>query len=64
MDIGGSLTKIAYYSTVAVKRSVVYPAEATTEKQKQNGKRTSLISLIPTKSFILNKLKYKTVVVF
>ena len=38
MDIGGSLTKIAYYSTVPVKRSVVYPAEPTTEKHTQNGK--------------------------
>ena len=27
MDIGGSLTKIAYYSTVPVRRSVVYPAD-------------------------------------
>ena len=40
MDIGGSLTKIAYYSTVPVKRSVVYPAKATTEKQQQNGKNS------------------------
>ena len=40
MDIGGSLTKIAYYSTVPVKRSVVYPAEATTEKQHPNGKNS------------------------
>ena len=40
MDIGGSLTKIAYYSTVPVKRSVVYPAKASTEKQQQNGKNS------------------------
>ena len=40
MDIGGSLTKIANYSTVPVKRSVVYPAKATTEKQQQNGKNS------------------------
>ena len=39
MDIGGSLTKIAYYSTVPVKRSVVYPAENTSEKQEPNGKK-------------------------
>ena len=39
MDIGGSLTKIAYYSTVPVKRSVVYPAENTTDKQEQDGKK-------------------------
>ena len=43
MDIGGSLAKIAYYSTVPVKRSVVYPSESTTEKQKHNGK-----AIIPT----------------
>ena len=43
MDIGGSLTKIAYYSTVPVKRSVVYPAEATTEKQHPNGKNSTTI---------------------
>ena len=40
MDIGGSLTKIAYYSTVPVKRSVVYPAKATTEKQQKNGRNS------------------------
>ena len=37
MDIGGSLTKIAYYSTFPVRRSVVYPEDDSSTTQ-QSGK--------------------------
>ena len=63
MDIGGSLTKIAYYSTVPVKRSVVYPAENTSEKQEPNGKKIfrlfSITSVTFTGTFNLILTIYK-----
>ena len=40
MDIGGSLTKIAYYSTVPVRRSVVYPADETSTSQQSTRRKS------------------------
>ena len=44
MDIGGSLAKIAYYSTIPVRRSVVYPAEDSSSNHHNSGRYNDTIN--------------------
>ena len=64
MDIGGSLAKIAYYSTVPVKRSVVYPTESTAEKQKNNGIPINPTVLCSTTEFTVINFLYINLKIF